>query len=74
MQQYTVRVRAAVEIVVGPFDSLEEAIEYASPTNSTIVPLFKKSVSSREYIQAPDIYALHELIDRSHEQTVPEKL
>jgi len=48
---YAVRVRAAVELMVGPFDTLEEAWSYAVGTRSAIVPIFEPQRTARELLE-----------------------
>lgn len=49
--RYVVLVRAAVEVLVGPFDTIDDAMEYAADGRGSILLVFDTKLSPRQIIE-----------------------
>lgn len=62
---YVVELPAALRIIVGPFETLDEAIAYVSASGrqfGTIIPVFEPTVPAKKLVETPNMTGLEDLL------------
>ena len=62
---YVVEVPSAMRVLVGPFETLDEAIEYATAGGrhlGIIMPVFRPTMSALELVETPNARKLSEAL------------